>query len=107
MHQRPKKNTNLQDKKKPMRFKDLTKPLSVRQYLALLILAPLFFMAITWPSSFSDRTLFWKAFSWYAIVGLTQSLGHSYIGLQLDKWVSWRDHPMLRSFITVVAIFLY
>ncbi len=90
-----------------MRFKDLTKPLSVRQYLALLILAPLFFMAITWSPSFSDRTLFLKAFSWYSIVGLTQSLGHGYIAIQLDKWVSWREQPLLRSLISVVAIVLY
>lgn len=94
-------------KKESISFEEMTKPLSVKQYIALTISAPLFFMAITWPSSFFAWSSFFKAFSWYSIVGITQSLGHSYIGYQLNKWVSWKEQPTLRVIITVVTIVAY
>ena len=94
-------------KNAPIRFKDIVKPLSVRQFWALVILAPLIFMPITWPSSFDNLPTFLKVFSWYSIVGITQSLGHSYIATWLDRWVTWEESPKKRAVISIVAIVLY
>ena len=94
-------------KRKAISFRDSTKPLTVRQFWALSVLVPLFFMAITWPTSFNKLSTFLMAFSWYSIVGVTQSLGHSYIAWLLEGWIPWREKPMTRLLITIIAIVLY
>jgi len=94
-------------KKKPIRFADVKGPLTTKQFWALMILSPLFFMGITWPSSFYTLSSFLLAFSWYSIVGITQGVGHSYIAMWLDRWVTWEASPKKRAILTIVAIVLY
>ncbi len=94
-------------KKKAIQFKDITKPFSPWQYWILTILFPLFFMYLSWASAFHDGRTFLKAFSWYSIVGITQSLGHGYIGLQLNRWFPWKERPKTRLLLTIVALVVY
>ncbi len=94
-------------KKKSISFSDITKPLTVRQFWALSVLTPVFFIGLTWPSAFNDLSTFLRAFSWYSIVGITQSLGHSYNAILLDRWITWDENPKKRALISVVAIVVY
>lgn len=94
-------------KKKAIQFKDLAAPLSVSQYWIASLTVPLIFQFFTWSSSFDDLHTFLMAYSWYTIVGMTQGLGHGYIGIQLDKILSWEKQPYIRLVVTIVAIVGY
>ncbi len=90
-----------------IQFKQLTWPLSPIQYWFLALTAPLIFMYFTWPASFEDMHTFWKAYSWYTIVGITQGLGHGFISLNLDKRLSWRRYPKARAMVAIITIVAY